>query len=120
MITEEEIALTNVLVNGACGRMGRAVLKAVIEDPELALVGAVDVSEGADSGELAGLTKNGVLVETDLAAAFDRLHPDVMIDFTRPDVVYGNVLTALAHKVSPVVGTTGLTEGASNLLSWCS
>ena len=102
--------MTKVLVNGAAGRMGRAVLKAVIDDAELELVGAVDITGGADAGELAGTAKNGVLVETDLAAALERLHPDVMIDFTRPDVVYGNVLTALAHKVSPVVGTTGLTE----------
>ena len=102
--------MTKVLVNGACGRMGRAVLKAVTDDAELTLVGAVDITGGADSGELAGTAKNGVLVETDLATALERLHPDVMIDFTRPNVVYANVLTALAHKVSPAVGTTGLSE----------
>ena len=102
--------MTSVLVSGACGRMGRAVLKAVIDDAELELVGAVDVQGGADTGELAGVGKNGVLVETDLAAALARLSPAVMIDFTRPDVVYGNVLTALSHKVSPVVGTTGLSD----------
>ena len=90
--------------------MGRAVLKAVIDDADLELVGAVDISGGADTGELAGTGKNGVLVETNLAAALERLRPDVMIDFTRPDVVYGNVLTALSHKVSPVVGTTGLSD----------
>ena len=33
-----------------------------------------------------------------------------MVDFTRPDVVFGNVMTALAHKTSPVVGTTGLSD----------
>ena len=90
--------------------MGRAVLKAVIDDADLELVGAVDISGGADTGELAGTGKNGVLVEANLAAALKRLKPEVMIDFTRPDVVYGNVLTALSHKVSPVVGTTGLSD----------
>ena len=102
--------MTKILVNGACGRMGRAVLKAVADDTELTLVGAVDVHGGADTGELAGLAKNGIIVETDLSAALSRLRPDVMIDFTRPDVVFQNVLTALSHKVSPVVGTTGLTD----------
>ena len=102
--------MTKVLVSGACGRMGRAVLKAVIDDTDLELVGAVDISGGADTGELAGTGKNGVLVETNLAAALKRLKPEVMIDFTRPDVVYGNVLTALSHKVSAVVGTTGLSD----------
>ena len=52
--------MTKILVNGACGRMGRAVLKAVADDTELTLVGAVDVHGGADTGELAGLAKNGI------------------------------------------------------------
>jgi len=67
----EEIALTKVLVNGAAGRMGRAVLKAVIDDADLELVGAVDITGGADAGELAGTAKNGICVETDLAAALE-------------------------------------------------
>ena len=98
--------MTTVLVNGACGRMGRTVVKAVLDDKELQLVGAVDVRGGADTGALAGYAENGILVETDLAAALERLKPEVMIDFTRPDVVFGNVRTALGHHVSPVVGTT--------------
>ena len=102
--------MVKVLVNGACGRMGRTVVKAVLDDAELELVGAVDVTGGADTGALAGYAPNGILVETDLAAALTRLQPEVMIDFTRPDVVFGNVQTALAHHVSPVVGTTGLTQ----------
>jgi 4-hydroxy-tetrahydrodipicolinate reductase len=102
--------MTTVLVNGACGRMGRTVVKAVLDDKELQLVGAVDVRGGADTGALAGYAENGILVETDLAAALERLKPEVMIDFTRPDVVFGNVRTALGHHVSPVVGTTGLTQ----------
>ncbi|MCI6085367.1 MAG: 4-hydroxy-tetrahydrodipicolinate reductase [Selenomonas sp.] len=102
--------MTTVLVNGACGRMGQAVLKAVQDDADLKLVGAVDLTGGADAGELVGLPHAGVTVETDLAAALARLHPEVMVDFTQPDVVFENVKTALAAKVSPVVGTTGLTD----------
>ena len=102
--------MVTVLVNGACGRMGRAVLKAVQEAEDLQLVGAVDIAGGADCGELAGLPKSGVLVETDLQAALERIKPEVMIDFTRPDVVFNNVMTALKAKVSPVVGTTGLSD----------
>lgn len=102
--------MTTVLVNGACGRMGRAVLKAVAEAENLKLVGAVDVVGGADAGELAGSGANGIKVETDLKAALTRLQPEVMVDFTRPDVVYDNVMTALQAKVSPVVGTTGLSD----------
>ena len=44
--------MIKVMVSGACGRMGQAVLKAVIEDSELELVGAVDLAGGADAGNL--------------------------------------------------------------------
>ena len=95
--------MIKVLVNGALGRMGRTVCNAVKADSELELVGAVDVFEG----EVEGLK-----VETNLDAALKRLTPDVMVDFTRPAVVFDNVMTALANKVSPVVGTTGLSDEA--------
>lgn len=102
--------MTTVIVNGACGRMGQAVLKAVQKADGLELVGAVDIKGGADTGSLVGLPANGILVETDLEALLARKKPEVMVDFTRPDVVFGNVMTALAHKTSPVVGTTGLSD----------
>ena len=108
----EASIVIKVLVNGACGRMGQAVLAAVLEDEGLELVGAVDVRGGMDVGELLGRGANGVIVESDLAAALDSKRPEVMVDFTRPDAVFGNVMTALKHKVSPVVGTTGLSEDA--------
>ena len=95
--------MIKVLVNGALGRMGRTVVGAVKADSELELVGAVD----AFAGEV-----DGMKVETNLDAALKRLTPDVMVDFTRPDVVFDSVMTALANKVSPVVGTTGLSDAA--------
>jgi len=104
--------LVKVLVNGACGRMGQAVLAAVLDDAELELVGAVDVRGGADVGELLGRGANGIVVADDLGRALDEKKPEVMVDFTRPDVVFDNVMTALQHKVSPVVGTTGLSDEA--------
>lgn len=102
--------MVKVLVNGACGRMGQAVLAAVLADDGLKLVGAVDIKGGMDTGELIGQGKNGILVEEDLVAALANHKPEVMVDFTRPDVVFDNVCTAFKAKVSPVVGTTGLSE----------
>ena len=106
--------MIKVLVNGAYGRMGRTVLNAVINDSELELVGAVDVIGGADSGELSGNKANGIIIETDLEKSLETHKPEVMIDFTRPAVVFNNVITALNHKVSPVVGTTGLSDEAKD------
>ena len=102
--------MIKVLVNGACGRMGQAVLAAVLDDSELCLAAAVDYVAGGDAGELIGRGKIGVTIEKDLSAAIEAHKPQVMVDFTRPDVVLENALTALRAKVSPVVGTTGLTD----------
>ena len=95
--------MIKVLVNGALGRMGRTVCAAVNADSELELVGAVDVVEGSVEGHT---------VETNLDAALKKFQPEVMVDFTRPNAVFGNVMTALENKVSPVVGTTGLDADA--------
>ena len=102
--------MIKVLVNGPCGRMGRAVVKAVSDANDLELVAAVDVNGGADSGELAGIDKNGIVVGDDLASSLRESNAQVMIDFTRPDVVFDNVCTALENHVAAVVGTTGLSD----------
>ena len=95
--------MIKVLVNGALGRMGRTVADAVNNDSELKLVGAVDIFDGEVCG---------VKVEKNLGDALENYKPDVMVDFTRPDSVFKNVMLALEKKVSPVVGTTGLTDDA--------
>jgi len=100
--------LIKVLVNGALGRMGRTVADAVNNDSELKLVGAVDIFDGEVCG---------VKVEKNLGDALENYKPDVMVDFTRPDSVFKNVMIALEKKVSPVVGTTGLTDDAKEKIS---
>ena len=104
--------MIKVLVSGACGRMGQAVVKAVLEDRDLQLAGAVDIVAGGDAGELVGLPKCNVNVTTDLEATIKDVKPEVMVDFTRPDVVYDNAVKAIKLGVSPVIGTTGLSDEA--------
>jgi 4-hydroxy-tetrahydrodipicolinate reductase len=105
---------TRVVVAGAAGRMGREVVRAILEAGGLELAAAVDVHElGADAEALAGLGATAIRIENDLDAALKRTRPDVLVDFTLPGSVLANMRTALAHGVSPVVGTTGLS--ADNL-----
>lgn len=100
-----------VLVTGVAGRMGQAVAKAVLDDPELSLVGGVDVFRvGEDIGRLVGNEAIGVVVEQDLSRAIKEHQPQVMVEFTSPETAACNILTALSLGVRPVVGTTGLTE----------
>jgi 4-hydroxy-tetrahydrodipicolinate reductase len=44
----------------------------------------------------------------DLTAVLRDSRPDVMVDFTVPEAVTANIRTALAARVIPLVGTTGL------------
>ena len=98
--------MIKVLVSGACGRMGREVVRAVSAETDLELVAAVDP---AHSGEpLDGHT--GLVVARNLDDAIREHGPEVMVDFTHPAAVESNLRTALALGVHCVVGTTGITQ----------
>lgn len=104
-----------VLINGAGGKMGREVVKAVSQAPDMTLIGAVDRNpdlQGQDAGELAGCGTLEVPITNDfepmLALTSQERQPGVMVDFTHPDSVYENIRSAIAYGVRPVVGTTGL------------
>lgn len=104
-----------VVINGAGGKMGREVVKAVAAAADMNLVGAVDRNpelQGQDVGELAGIEALEVPIINDLQAtlvlATQERQPPVMVDFTHPDSIYENVRAAIAYGVRPVVGTTGL------------
>jgi 4-hydroxy-tetrahydrodipicolinate reductase len=99
-----------LIVAGAGGRMGRSLIQAIAASKGVVLAGAVEAAGaaevGRDSGELAGLGKNGVAV----AAALEPLlaAADGLIDFTVPKatVAFADLLAkrGLVH----IVGTTGL------------
>jgi 4-hydroxy-tetrahydrodipicolinate reductase len=99
-----------VLVSGAFGRMGRYVACAVDAAKDLELVGAVDpAGVGHPLAEILGKPSD-LHLSGHLAGALEDLQPDVMVDFTVPSVVMGNVEAALTRKVACVVGTTGLSH----------
>lgn len=100
-----------VLVSGACGRMGREVIKAVAKDDALQLVAAVDViNAGKDIGTVAGMEVLGVSIKSDLKEAIMEDKPQVMVDFTTPAMVMENIRTGLKAGVHVVVGTTGISS----------
>jgi len=100
-----------MLVVGAAGRMGRELVRAAAAADDVSLVGAVDRARvGEDAGRVAGLEPNSVIITDSLSDAIAASSPDVVVDFTLPSAVMGNVRTALRAGVACVVGTTGLTE----------
>lgn len=104
-----------VVVNGAAGKMGREVVKAVAQAKDMTLLGAIDRTpehQGKDVGEVAGCGPLEVPIVSDLQGmlvlATQERQQGVMVDFTHPDSVYENVRSAIAYGIRPVVGTTGL------------
>ncbi len=102
--------MTKVVVNGALGRMGREVLKAVLSDKDTQLVGAVDVAaKGERVGTLLAVDCD-ITVMGDLTKVLDDCRPDVVVDFTQPAVVMSNLRLILGKGVRAVVGTTGFAK----------
>jgi 4-hydroxy-tetrahydrodipicolinate reductase len=106
-----------VVVNGAAGKMGLEVIKAVAKAEDMVLYGAIDRNphiQGQDIGEIAGCGPLEIPVLNDLQATLAMASQEkqlaVMVDFTHPDSVYENVRSAIAYGVRPVVGTTGLSD----------
>ena len=106
----------SVVVNGALGKMGRAIVKAVSEADDMTLVGAIDRDPkfiGQDIGEVIGGEPLEIPVMNDLEATLVMAQSEatvgaVMVDVTHPDSVYGSARAALAYGVRPVIGTTGM------------
>jgi 4-hydroxy-tetrahydrodipicolinate reductase len=110
-----------VVVNGAAGKMGREVVKAIASAEDMQLIAAVDRNPevmGLDVGEVAGRGALEVPIVNDLEASLVMATQDkiqgVMVDFTHPSGVYANTRAAIAYGVRPVVGTTGLSEEQIN------
>ena len=97
----------SICVAGATGWTGRAVAEGVLAADDLTLVSAVSrAAAGQDLGTAWGGDANGVPVFGAVAEALDGV--DVLIDFTSHDAVLDHTLTAIAARVSVVVGTSGL------------
>ena len=98
--------MIRVLVNGALGRMGSEVVKKVCAEADLELAAVVDIKEA----NIALENGSTMTTQTDLVAAIQASSPDVVVDFTRPDVVMENLRKVLKLGVRAVVGTTGFKQ----------
>jgi 4-hydroxy-tetrahydrodipicolinate reductase len=88
--------------------MGDQVVRAVTAQDDMEVVGGYDPVLASGSVELDGVAVAPAFA--DLASALEAARPDVLVDFTAPSAVEGNLRVALAAGVDCVVGTTGLTS----------
>lgn len=107
----------DIAIAGGSGRMGRALIEAVVQT-EGARLGAVleqagNSWVGRDAGELVG-APSGVSVTADLQALKGR---GVLIDFTRPEATLAHLAVCRQHGVAMVIGTTGFDEAGRRAIS---
>ncbi len=99
--------MTRVAIHGAAGRMGRNLVLACSEHPELELVAALEHAGhealGRDAGALAGLDPLGVTIVSEVGDAA----LDVIIDFSRPEGTLAMIGVCRERRIPLVIGTTG-------------
>lgn len=99
--------MIRVVVTGAAGKMGKEVCRAVTEDDQTELVGAVDPSpESGDFTELRALAGIDFFKDLDSFLLIDSA--DVLVDFTNAASVIENIEKATKKGIHVVTGTTGL------------
>ena len=96
-------------IPGGSGRMGNMLIREIDAAPDLVLHATSDRPEspsiGMDSGELAGIGANGVMIES---AASSLIGGDVIVDFTSPAASMAHAKLAVQNNMAMVIGTTGL------------
>ncbi len=97
-----------VVVHGALGKMGREVTQALCREPEVEIVGAVDL-QPAEEFLLLPDGSGPVPLSADLDYILTDSRPDVLVDFTTAQATMPAVRSATEHGVNLVIGTTGLT-----------
>lgn len=103
--------MIRVIIAGAAGRMGQNIASMVSRHPDLEYGAGFEAAGsdaiGLDGGEIAGLGKNGVIIQEGLDAVINQ--GDVIIDFTFHKATMVFARMAAEHGRAMVIGTTGLT-----------
>ena len=111
---EENVMMKNpgITITGASGRMGKMLVKEVLESKSARLVGAVErvghAWVGLDLGEAMGGSANGIIVTDDPLKAFAL--SQAIIDFTAPNATIEFAALAAQARAVHVIGTTGMTD----------
>lgn len=99
----------NLVVCGAAGRMGRAIIAIIAAEPQARLRAAIEMpghgALGEDAGTLAGGAPLGIRLTSDYAAAATA--DTVSLDFTSPAGALEHLRVAVRNQAGIVIGTTG-------------
>ncbi len=102
--------MVNIIVCGACGRMGSAIINRAKQDKDFDIIAGTEI----DSSPVIG-NKNPLIVKSgDMDQVVNT--GDIIIDFTIASNTMKNVEVALKKNAKLVIGTTGLTDENKEVL----
>ena len=100
---------TELIVNGAAGRMGKRIIALAIESGQFKIVGAIEYAGhpdiNADAGTLAGAKSINIPISNKYPST-----ADVMIDFSLPEAADASIDWCAKNDIALVLGTTGLSN----------
>jgi 4-hydroxy-tetrahydrodipicolinate reductase len=112
------MATMNIAVAGSSGRMGRALLEAVLHSADFKLGAALEQAGNAnlkkDAGELVG-APCGVAISADVEKSLAGCQ--ALIDFTRPEGTAVHLAACRKLGVKMVIGTTGFSDAQKKTIA---
>ena len=91
--------MTNIILSGCNGKMGRVITRLVEQDDECKIVAGIDIND---------FCENDYPVFTDLSKC--DVDADVIVDFSHPSAFSGLMSFAKERKMPIIVATTGLSD----------
>lgn len=102
--------MIRVAISGVAGRIGSLMANLALDDKKCRVVGALEApghaALGQDLGQFLGRPTTQVVITEDAASAL--ADADVLIEFTSPEATLQHARAAATHRVTMVIGTTGL------------
>ena len=101
--------MIRVIINGACGRMGRLIIQGVSQQADMQLVGAIEYPEhpqiGSDAGVVAGISDIGVPITGELEDILQ--DAEVVIEFSKPEATVEHLQQVVNADKAMIIATTG-------------
>ena len=101
--------MIRVIINGACGRMGRLIIQGVSQQTDMELVGAIEYPEhpqiGSDAGVVAGIGDIGIPITSELKDVLP--NADIVIEFSKPEATLEHLQQVVNADKAMIIATTG-------------
>ena len=114
----------DLILSGASGRMGREILKLVMENDKFRLIGALEnencVEIGQDAVRFIGKSCGITISDNADTISFKSQNSLVLIDFSSPKNTIDMLDLCVSKSIGMVIGTTGFSEKELHLLKQAS